>query len=419
MAARKGWGTGMSATRARAMRRFPAYGDLERQARRRAPRFAFDFIAGGAGEELGVARNRAALDAIQVVPRYGIDVSRIATDVTLFGRSYALPIGIAPMGLIGLGWPRADEHMARAAQAARIPYCLSTVASLSIERAGELAPDVFWFQLYGAPAEDHALSRDMIRRAAAAGAQALVVTLDIPVRAKRLRDVRNGLVVPFRPRLDTVIDVARAPAWALSTLRHGQPRFENFPPYLPEGAGTADFAGFVHERINGPLTWDDVARFRELWPRAFLVKGILHPEDAARAVALGADGIIVSNHGGRQFEAAPATIDVVPAIVERIAGRAQVLVDGSIRSGLDVLRALGCGAQAAMAGRAFLYGVMALGEAGAAHAVELYRQELLSALGQVGARNLAEAAQVKLHHPGALAFEPDRIFGPASLREAG
>jgi L-lactate dehydrogenase (cytochrome) len=392
--------TGAAALR----RRFPTVEYLDRHARRRIPRFAYDFVVGGVGDDRCVARNRAALDAIHLLPRYGLDVSAPDMGVELFGRRYAMPVGVAPMGLAGLAWPGVDEMLARAAQAARIPYVSSTVANAPLERLAALAPDVFWFQLYNLPGDDFAVARAIVARADAAGAHALVLTVDVPSRQKRPRDVRNGLSVPFRPGLRTVLDVARAPLWGLEVLRRGQPRFENFLPYLEEPPGTAALAAFAYHRMAGPLTWEAIARFRDLWPRALVIKGILHPGDAERAVALGADGILVSNHGGRQLDAAPAPVDVLPAIARQVAGRATLLLDGSVRSGLDVLRAVSLGASGTLSGRAFLLGAAALGERGAPHVAALFAEEIRAGMAQLGARSLADATHAEALHPGAASF---------------
>lgn len=388
----RGWGTGGLRGAAAAMRRrYPAIDDLEHAARRRAPRFAYDFVAGGVGDDACLRRNRTALDAVQITPRYGLDVRNVDTSVALFGRHYAMPIGVAPMGLAGLLRSGADESLAAAAQAANIPYAYSSVGNSTIERIGRVAPDVFWYQLYGVPADQHRVSLDLIRRADHAGARVLVVTLDVPVRAKRAADVRNGLVVPFKPRVRTVLDVLGAPRWALDMLRHGQPRFGNFEPYVGPRSSTQDLASYVFQQMAGPMTWEALARLREAWPRAMVVKGVLHPDDAERAVQLGMDGVLVSNHGGRQFDASPAAIDALPAIVERIGTRATVLVDGGMRHGVDVLRALRRGAHAALSGRAFLWGHGAAGAAGAAHVAALFNEEFGIALAQSGARNTQDA----------------------------
>jgi L-lactate dehydrogenase (cytochrome) len=345
------------------------------------------------------------MDAVRIVPRYGVDVDQVSTGVTLFGRPYAMPVGVAPMGNVAVLRAGIDEMLARAAQRARIPYVSSTVANAPLERLAALAPDVFWFQLYGAPARDHAVSVDLIRRAEAAGAHALLLTVDVPRRQKRVHDIRNGFVLPFRLRPRTLLDIAGAPLWALEVLRRGQPRFGNFEPYAGAASPGAT-AAYVQENMQGALTWEAIARFRDLWPRALVVKGIMHPEDAARAVALGVDGIQVSNHGGRQLDAAPAAIDMVPAIAERVGGRATLLLDGSVRSGLDVLRALAVGVQATLAGRAFLWGATALGEAGADHVAAMFREEIAGVFAQAGVRSVAEAASATVLHPGAVRLPP-------------
>jgi len=401
----RGWGAAGATHGAAAARRrrLPTYGDLQRAARWRVAKFAYDFVAGGVGDGApNVAHNRAAMDAIRIVPRYGVDVASVATATRLFGRDYAMPLGVAPMGNIGMVWPEADRILARAAQAARIPWVSSTVANIAIEEAATLAPDVFWFQLYGVPGDGHAISFDLIRRAEAAGAHALVLTLDVPARQKRVHDVRNGLSVPFRWRPGTVRDVALAPLWSLAMLRQGQPRFENFRKYVGESASLGDLADFAYTRMTSGITWEWIARFRDVWPRALVVKGIQHPEDAERAVSLGLDGVWVSNHGGRQFDAAPASIDCVPAIAAALGGRARVLYDGSIRSGLDVLRALAVGVDCCFAGRGFLWAVAALGEAGGSHATAAYTEELRGVFAQAGLRDVADAMATPALHPGAL-----------------
>ncbi|MBW8270414.1 alpha-hydroxy acid oxidase [Caldovatus aquaticus] len=401
-----GWGIGQGeGAAARLRRRFPTCRSLQRRTRWRVPRFAYDFVAGGVGDGApNVAHNRAAMDAVRIVPRYGIDVSRVDISVRLFGRDYAMPVGVAPMGNTGLLWPRADAILAAAAQKARIPYCSSTVANVAIEELARIAPDVFWFQLYGLPGDDHRLSFDLIARAERAGAHALLLTVDVPVRQKRVQDVANGLSVPFRWRPRTVLDIAASPRWAIEVLRHGQPRFANFRKYLGESASTAELAAFVYNNVTSGLTWEVMARIRDAWPRALILKGPLHPEDAERAIAIGFDGLLVTNHGGRQLDAAPASIDVLPAIVAQARGRATVLLDGSVQSGLDVARALALGAAGTLAGRAFLWSVGALGEAGGDHAAASFREEISGVFAQIGARSVEEAGRATVLHPNAVRF---------------
>jgi L-lactate dehydrogenase (cytochrome) len=382
-------------------RRYPTIADLRKRARRRVPRFAFDFVDGGCGENEVRDHNRVALDAVRLVARYGLGGGAVSTEVELFGRRYAAPIGIAPMGMGGLLWPRAEIHLATAAQAMKVPYVLATPASASIEEIAAIAPDVFWFQLYGAPNQDNRITFDLVRRAEAAGAHALVVTIDTPVRAKRPQDWRNGLAVPFKPNLRTIVDIATSPAWALEVLKQGVPRSANFIQYAGPSPSAGAVAQCVQRELRGGFLWETVERVRKLWPRTLIVKGIIHPDDAMRAVALGADGIIVSNHGGRTLDAAPASIDMLPAVVERVGGRITVLMDSGVRTGLDVARALALGAKLVLTGRPFLFGVAALGPGGGTHVLEFFAEEIRMAMGQIGAKTVAELRQATVLHPNA------------------
>jgi (S)-mandelate dehydrogenase len=390
-----------AAKAARLRRRFPTIDDLRRRARRRVPRFAFDFIDGGANDETCVERNIAAFLAVELLPRYCIDTKGASSEVDLFGTRYAAPIGIAPMGSPGLMWPGADEYLARAAQRARIPYVLATPANAAIETIAAIAPDVFWFQLYRFPHNDHAITFDLVRRADAAGARVLVPTVDSAGKSKRPRDIRNGVAVPFPINLRTVCQVAASPFWALSLLKHGMPRTENLVPYAGPDPTQVSTARTMQLRSGGSHTWDELARLRERWKRAFVVKGILHPQDAERAVALGADGIIVSNHGGRHFDGAPASIDMLPEIVAAVGSRSTVMIDSGIRGGLDVVRALALGAKACFTGRPFMYGLAALGPIGAAHVVDMFLDEIRTEFIHTGVRSVAEAAAITARHPGA------------------
>ncbi len=383
-------------------RRFPTIEDLRRRAQRRVPRFAFDFVDGGANNEECARRNAAALAAVELLPRYCIDPKGTTTEVELFGRRYAAPFGVAPMGSGGIMWPGAEEYLAREAQRRNVPYILATPANASIERIAEIAPDVFWFQLYRFAANDHAITFDLVRRADEAGAHVLVPTIDSAGKSKRPRDIRSGVTIPFKARPSTVFQVATSPAWALALYRTGMLRSENVVPYT-QGPATRDSTAKVimQVRSSGSHTWEELARLRDRWKRAFVVKGVLHPEDAERLVSLGADGLIVSNHGGRHFDGAPATIDILPEIVRAVGSRTTVMVDSGIWGGLDIVRALALGARATFAGRPFLYAVGALGEPGAAHVMDLYFDELRTEFQHVGVRSVAEAATITARHAGA------------------
>jgi len=388
----------------RLRQRYPTIDDLRRRARWRVPRFGFDFVDGGANDEVCIERNIAAFRAVELLPRYCVDGKGVSTEVELFGRRYAAPIGIAPMGSPGLMWPGAEKHLAREAQRKRIPYILATPANASIEEIAAIAPDVFWFQLYRFPDNDHAITFDLVRRADAAGAHVLVPTVDSAGKSKRPRDIRNGVAVPFPVNPWTTFQVLTSPAWALALLRNGMPITANLAPYAGEKATLVSTARTMSLRSGGSHTWDELARLRERWKRAFVVKGILHPADAERAVALGADGIIVSNHGGRHFDGAPASIDVLPAIVAAVSSRATVMIDSGIRGGLDVVRALALGAKAGFTGRPFVYGLGALGPVGAPHVVDLFFDEIRTEFIHVGVRSVAEAAAITARHPGAWRF---------------
>jgi L-lactate dehydrogenase (cytochrome) len=387
--------------------RYPTIPYLRRKARTRIPYFAFEYGDGGAGADGGIARNWAALDAVELVPRYGVMPALPPVEVELFGRKYAAPLGVAPMGGPAIIWPGADALMAQAAQRARVPYTLGTVGGITLERAAELAPDVLWFQLYRMARNDHALGFELMRRAAAVGVHVMVMTMDVPVRTVRPREVVVGLGGgKFSPGPRMIYQMLRSPAWLAALWKHGHPRFANIKPYAGENAGVNEVIAFARNEIGGAYTWDEVARFRDFWKGPLALKGIMHPADAERAVSLGVDGIWVSNHGGRQIEALPPPIDVLPSIAAQVGSRATILLDSGVRSGVDVVRALSLGAQAALAGKAFLWGLGALGTAGPKHVIDLLIDETRASLGQIGAATPADARSVVIRHPGALAFPP-------------
>jgi (S)-mandelate dehydrogenase len=390
---------------AKLYRRYPTIDYLRRRARERLPHFAFEYSDGGSGQDdAGIRRNWAALDAVELVPRYGVMPSLPPCDVELFGRRYAAPIGIAPMGGPAIVWPGADIYLARAAQRARVPYTLGTVGCATIEKIAEVAPDVCWFQLYRAARNDHAIGFDLVRRAQAAGYHALVLTIDVPVRTTRAREVVVGLGGAFHPDLKMMMQMAMSPAWSMALRKNGIPRFSNLRAYAGENTSINDMVDFARREMGGAFTWEEVARYRDLWKGTLIVKGILHPQDAEKAVAVGADGLFVSNHGGRQIEALPAPIDALPAIARQVGRRATVLMDSGIRSGTDVVRAYALGASAAFAGKAFLWGLGALGEEGPGHVIDLLIEETQAALGQLGAHTPDEARSVVIRHKGALQF---------------
>ena len=385
-------------------RRFPTTAYLRQHARSHVPSFAFEYMDGGAGGDGGIARNWNAFDAIELVPRYGVTTVLPPVDVELFGRRYSAPIGIAPMGGPSIVWPGADQYLAAAAQRARVPYVLGLVGGMMVEHAAEIAPDVLWFQLYRCFRNEHAIGFDLLRRAQAAGVHVLVLTADVPVRTTRPREVVAGITSPFQPNLRMFAAILRSPGYLQSLWKHRQPRFGNPKPYAGDTADVNEVAAFVRREMAGAFTWEEIGRYRERWKAPLVVKGLLHPADAERCVSLGVDGIIISNHGGRQVEGLPPAIDVLPAIARAVGGRATVMVDSGIRSGLDVVRAVALGADAAFAGKAFLWGLGALGAEGPLHVIDLMIDEMRAAFGQIGARRPAQARSVVIRHPGALHF---------------
>lgn len=353
--------------------------DLRALARRRIPRFAFDLVDGGAESERNLRRNVSAFEDIQLTPRYLVDVGAVDMRTTLFGKTYAAPFGMAPIGALNAFWPDADRTLARLCAAENLPYVASSAASTTLEELAEAADGNGWFQLY--VSGDDAVTKRLVARAEAAGYDVLMVTVDVPAAGKRDRDIRNRLSVPFRFTPDVIWQCAMHPRWALTSLRHGTPNIANYADLLQTATSYAEVQKTL---ITPSFTWSDLARLRERWKGKLLVKGILHPDDAVRCVDLGCDGIVVSNHGGRQVAFGPPTVEALPAIAKAVAGRMPVLVDSGVRRGADLLRARALGADFALAGRAMAFGVGAGGAAGARRAYEILTLELERALGQLG-----------------------------------
>jgi (S)-mandelate dehydrogenase len=362
--------------------------ELRRAAKRRLPRAVFDFIDGGAEDELTLRANRAAFERQRLLPRVLVDVSSVDTRTDILGLPAQLPIVIAPTGAVGFGWRGGDVALARAAAAFGIPCSLSTSATASIELIADAAPGRRWFQAYFF--KDRDFTFGLIERARKAGYEALLFTVDLPVGGKRERDFRNHFSVPFRFTPRNVLDFASRPAWALDMLMNGMPALENLAGLAAPGASASKIASSVGYNQDASLDWTLLAQVRERWPGKLLVKGIAHPQDAERAVAAGCDGVIVSNHGGRQLDGAIASFDALPAVARAVGGKAAVLMDGGVRRGADVLKALASGAQAVLVGRATLYGVCAAGEAGARRALEILGDELVRAMQLCGARRIAD-----------------------------
>jgi L-lactate dehydrogenase (cytochrome)/(S)-mandelate dehydrogenase len=360
--------------------------DLRVLARRKLPRIAFDFIDGGADDELCLERNRAAFERYRLVPRYLRDVSRRDQSVVLFGRTYASPVGISPTGLAGLFRPDADLMLAAAAREANVPFLLSSAANAALEDAVAVAPEHVWFQMYCTTDEN--INADLVRRANAAKVQVLVISVDVPVNSNRERNRRNGFSRPFRMTPGVVLEALGHPAWVLRYLRTGGiPMMRNWKPYAPDGTSAGAVADLYGTLTPAPMvSWETLRRIRAAWPGALVVKGLLHPDDAREAQRLGVDGLVVSNHGGRQLDAAPSPLEMLPAIRDAVGGKMELILDSGVRRGSDVVIARCLGARSVIFGRPTLFGVAAGGQSGATHALNIIRKEIDMVMGQIGCR---------------------------------
>jgi (S)-mandelate dehydrogenase len=361
---------------------------LRLAAKRRLPRAVFDFIDGGAEDESTLRENRAAFDKVRLLRKVLVGVSQVNTETSILGKTAKLPLAIAPTGAVGFGWRGGDIAVARAAAAYGIPYSLSTSATASIEKIAEVAPGRLWFQAYFF--KDREFTFGLIERARKAGYDTLMVTADLPVGGKRERDFRNDFSIPFRFTPKNMFDFATRPAWALDMLLRGVPALENLAGMAQGGGNARNLVSSVGRNQDAALDWEVIKRVRGAWPGKLLIKGVVHPEDAERAVSLGCDGVIVSNHGGRQLDSEVASFDALPGVARAIGGKASVLMDGGIRRGSDIFKALARGAEAVMIGRATFYGVCAGGEEGARRALEILSDEFVRTMQLCGARSVRE-----------------------------
>nr|CAA6816700.1 MAG: L-lactate dehydrogenase (EC [uncultured Thiotrichaceae bacterium] len=355
--------------------------DLKKRAKRRIPGFAFDYVEGGCNSEVALRSNRSALDAVQLRADYLAPYKAPELTTELFGQTYSAPIGIAPLGLTGIVWPNASLMHARAAKQANIPFVLSTLSTSSIEQAAECAEDNFWFQLY--PPADLAIRADLMKRAAETGCQNLVVTIDVAAAGQRPRDTRNGLAIPPRITPHSVFQSALRPEWSVATLRAGLPQFASILPYMKDVKNMGDVANYVRNTLKDVVDADMLRLLRDAWQGNLIIKGINHVDDALRAVEAGADGLIVSNHGGRQLDAAEASVSNLRAIRDAVPDHIVVMADSGVETGVDVARFLTEGASTVFAGRAFMYGVAAHGEVGARHTIDLLTEELQQVMAQL------------------------------------
>ena len=378
--------------------------DLHRLAKQRLPRGLYAMLERGAEDEVTMELNRSDLARLTLRPRTLVDVSKRSQEVTLFGKVSRMPVMIGPTGFAGLGAYEGELKLARAAAAAGVPYVLGSVSMTSMERVMQHGGGRLWFQLF--PWPDRKLNEEVIERVLAAGYEALIITTDTPVLGNLEFILRSGFKLPFRYGFRNILDVLACPGWLLRVLlpyllagQGRMPRFENYPPALRRSV-TSPRSGMVPIMADS-FSWEDLRSVRRKWPRTLIVKGIMDPRDAVLAADLGVDGIVVSNHGGRNLDASMSTIAALPAIAGAVGKRMTVLIDGGFRRGTDVIKALALGAHAVLLGRAALYGLSAAGEAGAARALAIFHEEIDRGLAFLGCNSISELS------PDFLAFDAD------------
>ncbi|MCC7523343.1 MAG: alpha-hydroxy-acid oxidizing protein [Chitinophagaceae bacterium] len=360
---------------------YPSIDDLRNKARKMVPKFAFEYLDGGCNEDVNLQRNTEEIREVQLIPHY-LSVHKGSDMRTeLFGHTYDAPFGIAPVGLQGLMWPKAPEILAQAAFEHNIPFILSTVSTSSIETIGNITNGRAWFQLYH-PAEN-SLRDKIIARVAAAQYPVLVILSDVPTFGFRPRDIRNGLAMPPKMSLSNMLQIMGRPEWAIKTLIHGQPGFEILKPYMPKGLNLRRLGEFMNQTFSGRLNEEKIKPIRDMWKGKLVIKGIASEADTERAIRLGVDGIIVSNHGGRQLDAGQSTIKPLATIAARYGDKIKVMMDSGLRSGPDIARALASGAAFTFLGRTFMYGVSALGKDGGNHTISILKVQLQQVMEQI------------------------------------
>ncbi|MCY7422954.1 MAG: alpha-hydroxy-acid oxidizing protein [Chitinophagaceae bacterium] len=360
---------------------YPSIDDLRNKAKKMIPRFAFEYLDGGCNEDVNLLKNTTALREIELKPYYLNNYAGADLRTEIFGHVYDAPFGIAPVGLQGLIFPNSPEILAKAAFQHNIPFILSTVSTSSIERISELTEGRAWFQLYH-PAED-AVRDSIIQRAAAAQCPVLVVLCDVPSFGYRPRDIRNGLAMPPKMSLRNILQIMGKPEWALKTLIHGQPSFATLKPYTPKGLSMKQLGLFMNRTFSGRLNAERIKPIRDMWKGKLVLKGVASEEDTALAIQLGFDGIIVSNHGGRQLDAGQSAIESLTPIVNNYKNKITIMMDSGVRSGPDVARTMASGADFTFMGRSFMYGVAALGDEGGNHTISILKTQLKQVMEQL------------------------------------
>ncbi|MGI9239917.1 MAG: alpha-hydroxy acid oxidase [Verrucomicrobiales bacterium] len=367
---------------------YPSIEHLRERARRRVPRFAFEYLEGGCFSEINLRRNTDEIREVQLAPWYLNDYPGSDLQTELFGETYDAPFGVSPIGLQGLVWPRATEYLAGAASKHRIPFILSTVATASIEAVAELTQGKAWFQLYH-PKEDE-LRNKLLDRAADAGLPTLVILADTPTFAYRPKEIKNGLSIPPKMSLRNILQMVMHPTWSFGQLAAGAPKFRTMQPYIPKGLNMKHLGLFMNKTFSGRLNPEKIQSIRDRWKGKLVVKGLVNAEDVEKAIKIGVDGIIVSNHGGRQLDVGQSTIKPLTVLAKEFGDRTTLMIDSGIRNGPDVACALASGAKFAFMGRSFMYGVGALGKDGGDHTITMLKRQLRQVMEQVACARIAD-----------------------------
>ena len=362
--------------------KYPSVSDLRVKAKTKMPKFAFEYLDGGCNDDDNLRKNTSDLRAVELVPEYLKEAIDVSLKTKLFGIEYDAPFGVAPIGLQGLMWPNAPEILAKAAFENNLPFILSTVTTSSIETIGSITEGNAWFQLYY-PAQE-SVRKDIIDRAANVGYPVLVLLSDVPSFGFRPRDIRNGLAMPPKMSARNFYQIMKRPEWAIKTLIHGQPEFETLKPYMPKGLNLSQLGKFMDETFSGRLSEEKIKPIRDQWKGKIVLKGVASEADMEKAIRLGIDGVIISNHGGRQLDAGQSTIRTLEDLNKKYSDKITLMMDSGLRNGPDVARTLAQGASFSFLGRSFMYGVGALGSQGAAHTIALIKTELHQVMEQIG-----------------------------------
>ncbi len=368
--------------------RYPSVEDLRKLAKKRIPKFAFEYLDGGCNEDVNIKKNTERIRKIELKPEYLIDYKTTNLKTEIFGKKYDAPFGISPIGLQGLMWPKSPEILAKAAFDNNIPFILSTVTTSSIETISEITEGNAWFQLYH-PAEEK-VTVDILKRAENAGCPVLVILADVPSFGYRPRDIRNGLSMPPKMSIKNIIEAIKRPQWLMQTLKNGQPNFEILKPYMPKNLNLNQLAKFMDVSFSGRLDEEKIKKIRDNWKGKLVIKGVESIHDVEKACNIGLDGIIVSNHGGRQVDVGQATIDSMNSIIPKYKNKIKIMMDSGIRGGADVARVMSCGADFCFLGRTFMYGVSALGKKGGTHTITMLKKQLTQIMEQFSCGEISD-----------------------------